>query len=244
MNGEHHPAAPRRHMLEVVWREVVGEKREGRERSPASLERRSPSRSKRGGTLLSCGRRTGAYFVGLLRNLRLEERVTLSLCSTEDPASIVEHGLQVCRTQGPFQRLYAVVCLDGGEGQRSHALAAPDLRSVGYSFEFKLISSIPSFALWLLLHWMDLPEESWRSAEHLSAWLDEQLARHLSAAVREDADLLFAAIGQSTAQAVVRGQRLARMRGRAATRMPVTDVHELVSYLLKLHNTSLRLRSQ
>ncbi len=91
---------------------------------------------------------------------------------------------------------------------------------------------------------MDLPEESWRSAEHLSGWLDEQLARHLSAAACEDADLLFAAIGQGVVQAIARGQRLARMRGRTATRMPVTDVHELVSYLLKLHNTSLRLGNQ
>ncbi|MBF0461544.1 MAG: hypothetical protein HQL87_09125 [Magnetococcales bacterium] len=226
----------------------------GKERLGASLERRAVSRNRRGGVLIACNRQVGLYLAGLLDFLQLEEEVTLSLCATEDSHLIVENGLRACATGGPFQRFYAVICCDNREEVLHHAMTPPDLCTVGFDVAFRWITTVPSFNLWLLLHWQDLPLDPWTDYDHLSRCINEQLHRHLPPTAAHDALSLFAAMGPGLTEAIRRGQRLSRIqamlnRGQTGntippgTILPTTDVHELVSYLLKLHEKSQRLRN-
>ncbi|MBF0400799.1 MAG: hypothetical protein HQL90_08525 [Magnetococcales bacterium] len=213
-----------------------------RERSGSSLERRAPSRSERGGVLIACGPRASSYLASLLRYTRLEERVTLSSCSEDDPAAVVAQGIQHCRTRGPFRRFYAVVCC-GSKAEAQRQLAhAPGWDSIGYDLNFQWIVSVPSFHFWLLLHQLDLPLKGWADDGQLSRWIDDQLARRFPADLSSDADQLFKLIDVGLTEAISRGQRLARLQSRSPTLLPMTHLHEMVSYLLKLQSLSLRMQ--
>lgn len=221
----------------------VGGRRGGQERANRSLERRPPVRTKRGGILIACNQRATPYLTGLVQATQLEEVVTLSPCAAEDPAAIVAHGVKACATHGPFHRFYAVACCSTQEELRHQFAHPPDIQEIGYALQFKMLFSVPSFNLWLLMHWMELPLGPWRDYEQLSAWINEQLAQQLSPALLNQADQLFSFIGSGVADALARGQQLSRqVQGTLSTVYPMTDLHELVLYLLKLHGTSQRLR--
>ncbi|MEO5339484.1 MAG: RloB family protein [Magnetococcus sp. MYC-9] len=214
----------------------------GTERSGSSLERRAPSRRERGGVLIVCGRNSHPYLAGLLRQLQLAERVTLVVCPTEDSSAIVERGVRACVADGPFRRFYAVVCYDDQEPAGLPDPHPPDMRAIKYSIRYKKIVSIPSFELWLLLHWQELLPGQWSDYAQLSTWIQGRLATHLPPALQNDPDGLFASMSHGVAKAISRGQRLARSLERSSAVWPVTNLHELVSYLLKLHEGSQRLQ--
>ncbi len=216
--------------------------RSGKERPGTSLERRSPSRSKRGGLLIACGQRAGLYLTGLLHHLQLENRVTLSLSTAEDPLSILENGHHAWATLGPFRRVYVVVCHDTPKEDWHRLVACSPVGPTNHPIRFQKIASIPSFNLWLLLHWRELPPETWTHYDQLSAWVDDQLERYLPATAWCSPMEWFATVGHGLVQAIARGQQLSRQQGTVSTVLPMTNVHELASHLLKLHKESQRLQ--
>lgn len=227
----------------TVERYGVGSRRGGQARAGSSLERTPAVRSKLGGILIACSQGVSTYLTGLVRAIQLEEMVTLSPCTAEDPAAIVAHGVRVCATNGPFQRFYAVASCSSQEELLYQFSHPPDIHGIGYKLQFKMLFSVPSFNLWLLMHWMELPLEPWRDYEQLSIWINDQLAQQISPALLGQADQLFSVVGSGVVDALARGQRLSRsVQGALPTVRPMTDLHELVLYLLKLHRTSQRLR--
>ncbi|MEO5364305.1 MAG: hypothetical protein H7838_11870 [Magnetococcus sp. DMHC-8] len=224
------------------WRAVGRYGRGTLERSAPSLERRPPSCNQRGGILISCGARSAPYLTGLLRHLQIEETVTLSHCAAEEPAAILANGLQACLAHGPFRRFYVVVCQAHPDDARLPPSSRCQAGATAYDISLQNIVSIPSFHVWLLLHWMDLPTSRWDSLDQLSTWVDAQLQRCLATTPLHNPVELFAAAQPGMAKALFRSQRLSRLANPENPCSPTTNVHELVSFLLKWQKQAHRLR--
>lgn len=212
-----------------------------RRRLNHSLERQRSSRSPRGKLLVSCDQVTGAYFSGLIQHLELSDRVTLCSCPEQGPVTIVKSALQTLETKGPFQRVYALVCHDGRhDGKEKAAWHQAHAMVSSHNLEnntlFRLVTSVPSFDLWLLLHWVDASLEC-EDGQALATRVHNRLDQHLPTEKTFGKDFkLFECLHPGLTDAIRRSQTLSRRNSIATTIVPVTEVHEVVSFLLRWKN--------
>ncbi|MBF0161538.1 MAG: RloB domain-containing protein [Magnetococcales bacterium] len=214
-----------------------------KERPNHSLERRPPTRNRRGGLLVACGPQATPYLMALVQHLQLHGSVQIVSCSTEESSAILAHGLRVCATNGPFQRFYSLSCPATAAETAAFPLPPTTGGDIKYSFFFQQIIVIPSFDLWWLLHIQDLPPQGWQHEEGVSEWIQTQWAHHLSAVPSQDPHALFASMAHAVPDAIARGQRLAQRRAQESSTLPMTNLHEMVSYLLKFSNALKQIQS-
>lgn len=197
-------------------------------RLDGSLVRRRSTRAPRGHLLLTCHQVNAPYVTDLLHHLGLEERVTLFPYQTDHPVSIVEAALREADRHGPFQRIYVLVTYDGREmidWQRVQATVLHHTSTGGCVC--RLVTSTPSFYVWILLHWAQSTLD--QQGDHdVRTWLHDQLKASPPELMTHTAPLWT-----NLPDAIRRSQRLFRMD---QTRFPFriyTEMHEFVLYLLK-----------
>lgn len=204
-----------------------------RKRLDPSLERRRASRCPREKILIAGDQVTKSYFSGLIHYLKLSERVTLCHYQTQDPVVMVENTLLAFEKDGPFQRLFVLVYHDGKEKTAWHqAQALVAKHRLESNTVFRLITSVPSFDIWLLLHLVDTSLE-YGNGSALATCVRNQLGRHLPMEEMAKDPKLFELLHPGLPDAIRRCQILSRLNNKLTATTPVTEVHELVTNLLK-----------
>ena len=203
-----------------------------RRRHVSSLGRGRSSHQPRGKVLISCDQLAGSYFSGLVQQLGLSDRVMVSACQERDPVIIVEQALRIFAEKGSFQRLYALVCHDGQEEAWCQAQAIVSNHTLDNSTVFRLVTSTPSFDLWLLLHLVGTSLE-YGDGLALAACVRNQLKQHLPMDKLGEGHEIFDVLCHGLPDAIRRSQTLSLLNSTAPGTVPVTEVHEVVSYLLK-----------
>lgn len=210
-----------------------------RERNWNSFERKHFSKVTRKKILISCGPTAGAYFSGLIQDLELTECTVLNICQSENPLTITENTIQFYTKHEPFYRVYALVCLDDDNDEQwrqaqNHSKNHPICEHT----IFRLVTSIPSFDLWLLLHSQNISIEKDPTGS-LATWIKHNI-QPLLATVGKDQNL-FLAVKSGLPDALQRSRNLLRLRNRSINKLPLTEIHDLVTFLLRLKNRQNRL---
>lgn len=200
----------------------------------------------RGSILIACHRLAGRYFSGLVQDLGLDDRVTIHTSDANNPAVIIENALRIYKEQGPFQRLYALVCHEDQEESLCHAQTLLSDYAIEHQGIFRMVISIPSFDLWLLLHWMGTSLE-YENDYELASYIRNKLMQHMPMEYSEESTDLFKHLRPGLTDAIRRSQTLTYLNVSLPTPVPATEVHEVVSFLLRwqhrlqnLHNESIR----
>ena len=209
-------------------------KRGGQKRPSDALERRKSSTSPRGKILISSDRRAGSYFSDMTQHLGISDRVMLHTCQTQNPVTIVENAFKVFKKKWPFQRIYALVCWEGKEDLCLQARALVFNHNLGDNVVFRLVTSTPTFDLWLLLHGVGTSLD-YGDGHTLLACIQKQLEQPRPLAYLGEGAGLFELLRPGLPDAIRGGQMLSCLKMTTGN-APVTEVHELVSYLLKWHS--------
>jgi hypothetical protein len=208
----------------------------GGERTAASLERRKPSRPRhRQPLLIATDAAAKDYLQCLVDGWHLQQQVTLISCPSNDPQAVVEHGLRAGQERGS-QRLYAVV--ECGSRQFWQQLTGQFAKA---EFPVQIVACVPTFHIWLMLHFQELTPAILADAGQLAAFLDQPLPVAVTALLQHQ-ESLFAALGSKIEQAVHQAQRLSLLHQRGTPLPAWTNFQELIQFLLKLRDKHNRLR--
>ncbi|MBF0097018.1 MAG: hypothetical protein HQM04_10380 [Magnetococcales bacterium] len=210
--------------------------RYGGERTAASLERRKPLRPRHRQPLLIA---TDAVAVDYLQCLvdgwHLQQEVTLVVCPSKDPQAVIEHGLRAGLERGS-QRLYAVV--ECGSRQFWQQLTGQFAKA---EFPVQIVACVPTFHIWLMLHFQELTPAIWADAGQLASFLEQPLPVAVTALLQHR-ESLFITLGDKIEQAVLQAQRLSLLQQRSVPLYPWTNFQELIQFLLKLRDKHNRLQ--
>jgi hypothetical protein len=210
--------------------------RSGRGRSGADYKRKGPKRPPFDRILVVCeGKKTEPNYLEEIRQRarisNMDLRVIHSKLGTE-PQQIVESAEREFRQTLAYEKIYVVFDRDDHQTY-ANAIAMSEARDGRHKNDqknkvgFEAVVSVPSFELWLLLHFADI-----------QAWLhrDEALARlrtYLPGYEKGSAGVFKATESNleiATDRGVALKARCARIPGDDA----YTDVHELVATLRNL----------
>jgi RloB-like protein len=204
-------------------------------RSAKTFARRAPTREPYDVVLIVCeGTKTEPNY---LRGLRL----AYSLSSTNiiilhggvtDPRSIVEFALSEMG-KDPYDRVYCVFDRDGHQTY-DEALSLIATSAEGRAGRLVAITSLPSFEVWLLLHFIftssPFAATGSRSAgDNVMAELLKHMADYQKAHKG-----VFEALASRLNTAIANAKRLERHNRAAGTNNPHTKMHELVEYLIAI----------
>ena len=219
----------------------------GRERTSNSLERKHPSRPPRDMILIVCSVESKDYFQDMVNHLKLNNRITVETTSSNDPIQQVEEALEISHQADPHRRLFAL--LDQGDpdtesGRPDQIRQAQDLaryHDLPNNRIFRLILTAPGFPLWLLLHFDEaefsaLPPQEW--PQKVANKLGEFIPRSSRVETRRE---FFKKTHKHLELAIKRGQKQVLIR--KVKPGPRTEIHELITYLLKLQERYARLRA-
>lgn len=209
-----------------------------RARSGRDLKRKAPTRPPYPRVLVVCeGSKTEVnYFEEIRQESRLPTVHVQVIHSPngQEPQQIVEGAVEVFGETKGFERVYAVFDRDE-HLTYANAIAMAEARDGRLkndekaAVRFEAVVSVPSFELWLLLHfaniqaWLHRDEALARLRQHLPGY--EKGNRGTYAATAEH-------LPTATQRATALKAQFARMPGEDA----YTDVHELVATLRGLKN--------
>ncbi|MBF0296514.1 MAG: hypothetical protein HQL96_15100 [Magnetococcales bacterium] len=200
--------------------------RHGRERTPLSLERRSPRRLPGKRLLLLASEPALSYLEEYIAHLGMAANTLLAPMT---PAMAVAECRERLQTAGPFWRAFLIMEWDGDPAAPIHQ-AWREIQADTEIEGVRFLCCRPSFLLWILLHFEDPGAEAAQAA-----WLEQRVA-HLLA---DRQGSLFARTRHLLDDALQRSQRLTRERlarqprGTLLPAEPGSELHELIVLLRK-----------
>lgn len=211
-----------------------------RKRSAASLERRRALRPTQDTLLITCDTVSGDYFSALVAQLGLADRVKFCVDASQNPTILVERALRGCEEEGPFRRIYVLTCYHGWEEAWCQAQEMISRHTQDNALVFRMLTSFPSFELWLLLHLLDASLE-YGDGSALLACVLNQLKQPLPIDHLGKGPELFALLRPGLPDAMRRAQTLSRLNRTQDPSAPMTEMHELVVHLFKWRDRLKRL---
>lgn len=146
--------------------------------------------------------------------------------SETDARSLVSNAIKQFKTK-EYDRVFVVLDDDGQPLEAAKKLASKSLKTVnGEKIQVELITSCPSFEVWLLLHF----EYSSRPYASAAAVID-QLRAYLTDYDKSDRNI-FQQVASGLEAALANAERLNRELALGDASNPSTNVHSLVSELL------------
>lgn len=185
--------------------------------------------------IVSEGSKTEPNYLGEIRKKgnisSLHLRIVPSGYGT-DPKSVVKFAEEEFKRTRAYERVYAVFDRDDHPSY-ADAIAMAEARDLRLKNDdkilvhFEAIVSVPSFELWLLIHFVDI---------HAYLHRDEAVKRLKSHIKNYDKGMenLFTQTIQHLDKAKQRGKNLKKCYSRLPGNDPYTDVHELVEILQNL----------
>jgi hypothetical protein len=210
-----------------------------RSRGKDSLKRKGPVKPRYDRLLIVCeGSKTEPNYFNEIRQKKKLQSAHIKIVHSElgtEPLLVVKSAVEEFNKTRCYERIYVVFDRDDhltyvnainsaeAKDKKNHRLKNEEKEPVS----FEAIVSVPSFELWLLLHY-----------ENIQAWIhrDEALAR-LRGFIPNYAkgmNNVFETTEQNLAVASQRGTALENRFSRLAGDEPYTDVHKLVGALLNL----------
>jgi hypothetical protein len=200
-----------------------------------SYARRGPVREPYDTVLIVCeGKKTEPlYFGGLRAAHRLSSaNIAVTNAPGTDPMSIVTHTQQLM-TEQEYDRAFSVF------DQDSHANFNQAIQHVansprGRAGTWQAITSVPSFEVWLLLHFAYSTAPIVRSGNHSPGDMAVRALKGHFPEYEKGANGVYQKVEDQTATAIANALKLVRYNANANAGNPATEVHLLVDYLRKL----------
>lgn len=209
-----------------------------KERRAPSLYRRRQTKQPYDVVLIVCeGAKTEPeYFRALINNLRLST-ANIRICGKEcgsAPKSVVDYAIEESNKTIDYDRVYCVFDKD------KHETYDEAVRKLQKNENMFVITSVPCFEFWLLLHFSDA-EKPYGSSGSKSPCeeLISDLKKYISAYEKGGQDV-FSKTCHEIEKAIERAERLEQRQRNAGTENPSTKVHELVKYLIDLSKSKER----
>lgn len=202
-------------------------------RERVKLARKKASRAGMPAILIVCeGRETEPNYI---EGLCGEHRINLANVTiirgndSTDVLSLVKRAKMLFERDRDFDRVFVVFDDDGQALAKAQELAAKRLKTLsGKSICIELITSKPSFELWLLLHF-EYTTRPFANAAEVTAALGAYLTNYDKADRR-----LFLQVASGMDRAVANAERLQRKAAQGGDLYPRSNLHALVRSLLEI----------
>ena len=222
----------------------MGQDNQPKARQAAQLARKKAQRAGYDRILIvSEGSKTEPHYFGEIRNFHRLHTANVQLHPSAlgtQPLQVVEfaerlflHGDRAKGVQArAFEQVYALFDRDEHPTyhaalEKAQALQGRLRSDLGVPVRFKAVASVPSFELWLLLHFEDVLAPMHRTEVH------SRLRLHLPDYAKGELGQ-FAATRANLGDAMQRAKRLAAMNSAHDGKQPYTDIHLLVGLLTAL----------
>ncbi len=206
-----------------------------RERRNASLKRQRQIRAPYDTVLIVCeGSKTEPdYFKELKNELRLSN-ANIHICGKEcgtAPESVVKYALGELKKDPTYDRIF---CVFDKDQHKSYQAAIGQIKA---KKKFKVITSVPCFEFWLLLHFRDAARPYVKAGNKSAC---DNAIRDLKMYIpdyEKGSKIAFEKTYPTVSDAIKRAQLLEIRQQKAGTDNPSTKVHHLISYLQGLGKT-------
>ncbi|MDE1987648.1 MAG: RloB domain-containing protein [Alphaproteobacteria bacterium] len=207
----------------------------GKNRRADSYARRGPVREPYDTVLIVCeGAKTEPlYFGGLRTEHRLSSaNIAVTNAPGTDPMSIVTYTEQLMAEED-YDRAFSVF------DQDSHANFSQAVQHVtnsarGRAGTWQAITSVPSFEVWLMLHFAYSTAPIIRSGNRSPGDMAVRALKVHLPEYEKGANGIYQKLKDQTESAIANSARLLRYNRTVNASNPATDVHILVDYLRKL----------
>jgi len=210
-----------------------------KERNNESLRRKAAKRAPHDVVLIVCeGSKTEPYYFNGLRNhLRLSNANIIIADKTtgSDPLSVVNYAIERHKKDPIYDRVYCVFDRDK-HATYDAALDKARATRLKKGAALHVITSIPCFEIWLLLHYT-YTSRSFSAAGYASncAVVESEFKSHI-AGYQKGSRIIFELVKDKLDNAMTNAKRLDAFHQTSGTDNPSTKVHELVKYLQDLKN--------
>lgn len=209
-------------------------------RNVKDLRRRSPKRDPYERILIVCeGSKTEPnYFNELIDDLKLNTaNVEVDGDSASSPKSVVRHAKKRYREDKEFDRIYCVIDKDE---HSTYQEAISEIKAANPVGIFHIITSVPCFEYWLLLHFVYTTKPYARSENRSSGGhAEHELKQHLPD-YEKGSKKIYKQIMPHTDRAINHAKHANAQAMQENTDNPSTQVHILVEYLRALKDQKKR----
>jgi hypothetical protein len=171
------------------------------------------------------------YLNGFCRFHRLHNVKAVACGKGTDPINIVKHAFQLGKERPELDEIICVFDHDNREAACQEAIEL--VKNHKSKIKYKVILSIPSFELWLLLHFTYTTKSyPWLSHKNRSA-VEEELLKHYPN-YSKGAEDVFTDCHPKLDTAIGHAKKLKAENNQTGSKSPSTDVHDLMKQLISL----------
>lgn len=215
-----------------------------KQRVAASLRRQKAKREPYDRVLIVCeGAKTEPNYLKEIRDTYRLNTANIDICGDEcgsDPLSVVNYAIKKFREDHDYDRVYCVIDRDK---HTTFDAALDKLRQtkLGKKVVFTAIASVPCFEFWLLLHFIYTTRQFCApgNSSNCDLVISELNKQGRIPGYAKGVLGIFALTKDLVPAAIKNAKKLQQHNESAGTKMPSTNMHELIEYLINLTSSKL-----